>query len=248
MESLNDIVALKNLDSVDFMFMYDKREYYIPAGQIKRFPRFLADHCLKHFIDYLITKNGGRTNNVDLRKEWAAKIVIEVETFDEPPRKSAADELDERVGNMNRKSDLDSILGRHREAVDQRPYQVKVDGKGQEIKDSAVVIEPPAPKTPPPAAPTTPAQPAKATEGADGGNDEFDGLSDPTQPKPGEPTAAPAAELPTKAQLLEYAVKVVGMTKTNDKGEVDKSWKTLERMTVPQLIKELQYPLPGEDE
>lgn len=109
-----DIVALHNIDSEDFTFEYDRSQgnppYTIPAGQIKRFPRFLAAHALKHLIDKLITKTQKKTNNETLRAELRSQIVVDEETFQEGPIKTQADELKEKVDSMNKSSDLEKIL------------------------------------------------------------------------------------------------------------------------------------------
>ena len=55
-----DTVSIQNIDDEDFIFEYDKSKgnypYIIPAGQVKRFPRFLAEHAVKHLIDKILNK------------------------------------------------------------------------------------------------------------------------------------------------------------------------------------------------
>jgi len=98
---LYDTVAIKNIDDEDFIFEYGRSEvnhpYVIPAGQIKRFPRFLAEHAVKHLIDKLLNKRKERTNNPVLRQSLAEEIVIAEEVLQQPPVKSEADILKERV-------------------------------------------------------------------------------------------------------------------------------------------------------
>lgn len=234
MQTIHDIVTLKNVDNEDFEFMYDKRPYYMPVGQLRRFPRFLADHAVKHLVDKLCNKNDVRTSDDAARARFAAQIVVQVETFEEPPARTQADITADRVAELNKPSDLEQILGKRKEVVDQTPHDVVVDSKGHETP----YAPPAAPTTPPVAAqaPTQPTTPAVAPAATDEqGSDEFAGLKDKSQPTP---PATTVPDMPSKATLLAYAKDTLKMNTDEPKTK-----KALERMTVPQLIKELDYPL-----
>lgn len=235
MQTIHDIVTLKNIDGEDFEFMYDKRLYFIPAGQVRRFPRFLADHAVKHLVDKLCNKHELRTSDEAARARFAAQIVVQVETFDEPTARSQADITAERVAELNKPSDLEQILSKRKEVVDQTPHTVVVDAAGHETP----FVPPAAPVTPlaPAQAPTTPAAPAVTPPATDEQEDKgFAGLKDKSQPTP---PAVTAPEMPSKAQLLAYAKDTLKMNTDEPKTK-----KALERMTVPQLIKELDYTMP----
>src|SRR3990167_6814495 len=109
-----DIVAIQNIDDEDFVFEYDRSRgnypHVIPAGQVKRFPRFLAEHAVKHLIDKILNKRKERTNNDPLRQALAEQIVINEEVLQQPPVKSEAERLKETVDNLNRPSELELVL------------------------------------------------------------------------------------------------------------------------------------------
>ena len=116
--ALYDTVAIQNVDDEDFIFEYDKSRgnypYVIPAGQVKRFPRFLAEHAVKHLIDKILNKRKERTNHEVLRQSLAEQIVIAEEVLQQPPVKSEADRLKERVDNLNNPSELEMVLKKNR--------------------------------------------------------------------------------------------------------------------------------------
>ena len=113
-----DIITLQNIDSEDFVFEYAKSEgnppYNIPAGEVKRFPRFLAEHALKHLIDKILTKQKQKINNQEARMELASQIVIDEETFQSPVVKSEAERQREMVEELNKPSELDTILAKNK--------------------------------------------------------------------------------------------------------------------------------------
>lgn len=116
-----DIISIQNIDDEDFIFDYDKSKggysHVIPAGEVKRLPRFLANHGLKHLIDKIIMKKyhpKKRINDKILRSELASQIVIGEEVFQKPPEKSKAVVLQEKIDKLNRPSELDSILEKRR--------------------------------------------------------------------------------------------------------------------------------------
>jgi len=118
-----DIVSLQNIDSEDFYFEYDRSAgnspYMIPAGEIKRFPRFLAEHALKHLIDKILTKRKARTNNESARVELASQIVIDQEIFKQANVKTEAEVLNDQITEINKPSDLDNVLAKAKEKAKQ---------------------------------------------------------------------------------------------------------------------------------
>ena len=120
-----DVVALQNIDDEDFVFEYDRSRgnypYMIPAGQIKRFPRFLAEHALKHLIDKILTKRKEKTSNGNLRQALASEIVINEEVFQKPVVENEADKMRKEIDRMNQPSELESILKKQRAADNQEP-------------------------------------------------------------------------------------------------------------------------------
>ena len=112
------IIALHNIDTEDFTFEYDRSSgnypYTIPAGEIRRFPAFLASHALKHLIDKILTKRNIKTDNETARAELREQIVISEEAFQQEKQKTEAEVLKEQVETLNRPSELDMILEKRR--------------------------------------------------------------------------------------------------------------------------------------
>lgn len=121
-----DIIAIQNIDDEDFVFVYNKSEgnypNVIPAGEVKRFPRFLARHAIKHLIDKILNKRKERTNNQPARDALAEQIVIDEEVIQQPPKKSDVDELQENIENLNRESELDTVLKKHQD--EKKPNEI----------------------------------------------------------------------------------------------------------------------------
>jgi hypothetical protein len=141
-----DIIAIQNIDTEDFVFEYDKSKgnppYTIPAGEVKRFPRFLARHAVKHLIDKILTKRDARINNENAREDLLTQIVIDEETFQSGVKKTEAEMLQEKVEAMNKPSELDKILAQKKEIKPQQPPTLpttekvveKFDGLEEEVK------------------------------------------------------------------------------------------------------------------
>lgn len=185
-----DIVALHNIDGEDFIFEYDKSQgnypYTIPAGQIKRFPRFLAEHALKHLIDKILTKQKKRINNEVDRIELASQIVVEEETFQQKPTRNSAEVLAEEVESMNKPSDLEKVLERQKEEVPPTPVKTQ---------------------------PTTEEKPAEKFEGLEMGEEPLRGDEEDTTEPMGAPlpSADQVPYVPSRAEIYRYAEKQ-GMT------------------------------------
>jgi hypothetical protein len=217
MDSLSDIITLQNIDNEDFDFAYDKRPYIIRAGQVRRFPRFLANHALKHLIDKILTKRKIRTNHETHRADLAEKIVIDVENYDDAPVRTEADMLNEKIDTLNRPSDLENVLKKHR---DTKPVDT------EEVVTTTAAPEPPvmAPET---TAPPTP-EPAPIDEDED---------EETKTPAPDAPKDMPLK--PSRSELMDYAKNTLKMN-TDDK----KTKASFGKMTVDELIKGLDYPYP----
>ena len=114
-----DIVTLHNIDSDDFVFEYNKSEggypYTIKANAVSRFPRFLAEHALKHLIDKVLNKRKMKTNNETVRQELAMQIVVEEEVFQKGAQKTEAERQHEMVKELNKPSDLEMVLKKYKE-------------------------------------------------------------------------------------------------------------------------------------
>jgi len=117
-----DMVALQNIDDEDFVFSYDASQgnpaYVIPAGDVKRFPRFLANHALKHLIDKIITKankSGAGTSNLEVRRDLMSQIVVGEETMETVSPKSDSEQVQDAIELANKPSELDRILDKKRE-------------------------------------------------------------------------------------------------------------------------------------
>lgn len=155
-----DIITLHNVDSEEFIFEYDRSggnpPYSIPAGEARRFPRFLAEHALKHLIDKILTKQDKKINNEVARQELASQIVIEEESFQRESQPSEAERLRAEVEKLNKPSDLDAVLAKARPPqaevtsplVFQEPVvEEKFEGLEQPLKgdevDTTIVAPPP---------------------------------------------------------------------------------------------------------
>lgn len=113
-----DTVAIQNIDTEDFVFEYDRSRgnypYVIPAGEVKRFPRFLAEHAVKHLIDKILNRKDILTNNTVQRQALAEQIVVSEEVLQQAPQKTETEVLQERIDKLNKPSELESVLDKHR--------------------------------------------------------------------------------------------------------------------------------------
>lgn len=116
LRSSHDVVTLHNIDSEDFTFEFDSSRgnypYTIKAGTVARFPRFLADHALKHLIDKLLNKQKIKTNNEAARANLRDKIYVGEEVFQQGPQEGEAEQLKREVEALNAPSDLEKVLSR----------------------------------------------------------------------------------------------------------------------------------------
>ena len=113
---LHDIVTIKNITDEDFVFEYDRSRgnypYTIKAGAIARFPRFLAEHAMKHLIDKILIGDKKRVDNEAAREDAQSRIFIGEEVFQQKPENADAEILRKQVEQLNQPSDLDKVLAR----------------------------------------------------------------------------------------------------------------------------------------
>ncbi len=186
-----DVIALHNIDDEDFVFEFDKSSgnlpYTIPAGEVRRFPKFIARHGLKHLVDKILIKNG-KTNQLNLqaaRDELGSQIVVDEEKFSRGEEKSKTQQLKEEVERMNKPSDLDNILAKHKP---------KKDKKAKEINPKSEIQDVP-----------------KVEEKFEGLDDKkVVDTTDTTEDKP--KMRREDMPVPTKRDIYMYAVNILGMT------------------------------------
>ncbi len=215
--SQHTIVAIQNVDDEDFMFEYNTSEgnapWVIPAGEVARFPQFLAKHALKHLIDKILNKRNERTNNETLRMELANQIVVGEEVSRQKPELSKAEKLRLELEELNKPSTLEAILEKRREAKAHEKKIVKSEGEKKEVGEKFEGLE----KEEPPKEPTDKTPPKGDTE--------------VLKTKEGKVKA-----LPTRKELYTFAEKEMNMV-------LDKKSKIkFDKMKVTDLITELQYP------
>ena len=234
--SLHDIVTIRNVDIDDFTFEYGRAEgnypYVIKAGAIARFPRFLAKHAMKHMINQILNRKGIRTDNESARAELQNMIFVEEEVFQQAPEEAEGDRMKKQIEELNKPSDLEAVLARHKEKT--KPVN----------PSNNVVVGVGAPNL----TGTTPEVSDKPDEEVFAGVEDervarkkgFAGSEiDLTDDKPATPVAKPK---PTRAELFSYAAKQgLVLDEKDDKGSTLRS--KLEKMKIDEVIKELDYPL-----
>lgn len=114
-----DIVTIKNIDTEDFEFSYNRsapgsRTYTIKAGDTANYPRFLADHAVSHLIDQVLTSKKIRTNDKMMRLKYAQKIVISEQIILPEVQPTEGEKLAKQVEDLNKGSELESILAKNR--------------------------------------------------------------------------------------------------------------------------------------
>jgi len=238
METMHDIVSLHNIDDEDFIFEYNRAAgnlpYIIKVGDIRRFPRFLAQHALVHLIDKIMTKRKMKTNNLEMRNDLGAQIVVEVETFQQENRPTEAERLRKDVEELNKPSELDSILQKKKDAAANQPVDKDILPPLPEDQEDFAGLkpEPPIPEPEPVPTPVPTPEPLPAPEPV-------------LVPEPVVvnhfDVDHPAPEMPTRAQLMDYAKNTLKMTLD------DKTTKDFEHLKVAELIKALDYPMEGDN-
>jgi len=137
MATRNIIVTLQNIDDEDFVFEYNASEgnppYLMPAGEVVRYPDFIARLALKHLIDKILNKRNERTDNEALRTELANQIVIGEESAPQKAALTEAQRLIKEVEELNKPSALDSVLAKRKEENDYK-REAKKEEKKQTIE------------------------------------------------------------------------------------------------------------------
>jgi len=221
MEDFSTIVTLHNIDDEDFVFEYNKSEgnspYVMPCGEVARYPKFLADHALKHLIDKILTKKGVKTNNEIARTEVANQIVIGAESIRGEPKPTEVERLRKEVEELNKSSTLDAILARRKAEKEEKKEETPVE---------------------------TPARPEDVTEKFEGlEKNEVDEKLD--EIKKVEEEAKKVMPMPTRTELLDYAAKQnLVLDEPNKEGKTLRQIYTT--MKISDLVAELQYPLDEE--
>jgi hypothetical protein len=217
-QDFSEIVTIHNIDDEDFEFSYNASEgnapYTIPAGEVARYPKFLADHALKHLIDKILTKKNIKTNNELARMEVANQIVIGSESIRGEPKLNEAEKLRKEVEELNKSSTLDAILAR-RKAEKEEPKKVEETPTTERTEDVT-----------------------EKFEGLEEKKEEVDKKLEEIK----EEEAKKVIPMPTRTELLDYAVKQNLVL-----DEPNKEGKTLRQiyatMKIEDLVKELQFPL-----
>ena len=107
--NLYNIVTIQNIDNEPFEFAHNSTPYLLLAGEVKNFPKFIADLAVKHLIDKVLEKQdrtGKSMANSAMRADLASRIVRKEEKYARPANPSD----DDVVASMNPKSDLDRAL------------------------------------------------------------------------------------------------------------------------------------------
>jgi len=116
-----DIVTIQNVDVNEFTFEFNKsqgtRPYTIKAGEVARYPRFLADHAVSKLIDQILTRKKLRTNDKMMRLKYAQKIVLSEEIILPETKVSEGELLNKKVDELNKVSELENILSKKRNVV-----------------------------------------------------------------------------------------------------------------------------------
>lgn len=126
-----DIVTIQNIDIEDFVFEYNRsagtRPYTIKAGEIARYPRFLADHAVSKLIDQILTRKKIRTNDKMMRLKYAQKIVLSEEIILPENKVSEGERLNKKVDELNKVSELENILAKKRAGNPEDNYVLPED-------------------------------------------------------------------------------------------------------------------------
>ena len=226
------------MDDEDFTFEYDRISgappYTIPAGQIKRFPRYIARHGVKHLIDHILTKRKFKINNQVLRDNLAREIVVDEEVFAQQHVETEAERLQKEIEKLNQPSDLELVLARSRASQKGQEPPKPPTAVGTQPKMAGEPVADEKPK------PTIKDEKFDQIdkEKEEGTLPELDLDEKLDEPTPVTPTQSDKTiTLPTKEALKEFATTEMGMTWD------DKMQESFKKLSVKQLINYLQYPL-----
>ena len=196
----------------------------IPAGEIARYPKALAEHALKHLVDKILTKKGVKTNHEVARGEVMNQVVIGSESIRGERTLTETEKLRAKVEELNKTSTLDSILERRK---------LEKDESNKPTEEVA-----------------TTETPADNVERFDG----LEKLEDKPEDKPvatnlnetlyeiKKEEETKVIPMPTRQELLDYAVaQNLVLDEPNKEGKTLRE--TYIKMKVEDLVRELNYPL-----
>ena len=211
-----DVVTLRNVDEEDFVFEYDRSAgnfpHVIPAGEIRRFPRFLAEHALKHLIDKILNKRKERTSHEALRAELASQIVVDEEVIQKQPVISEAERQQKQIEELNKPSDLETLLKKHRAEEPQENIGTQPNMDQLPVKEE------------------------EKFEGLAPGEEPLKGDELDTTEKPVVETKEEVKPVPTRKEIYDYGEKTLNLVMD------EKLKAKLEKMNVPDLLKEIGDP------
>jgi hypothetical protein len=95
-------VTLKNPTSEDFKWSASGKPYLLPAGAVRIYPGYVANLCVKHFVDKMMNEDSKKDPNVEkrmtnwlARAEYADKIIVKEDRVHEEINEGIEMEVDE---------------------------------------------------------------------------------------------------------------------------------------------------------
>jgi len=83
-----EVINFINISGEEFIGMWGGQEYRVGAGEIKQYPKFLAEHLAKHLVDKILIQSGKDYGSDALRKPLLDRILtMEVLVHDPMPAK-----------------------------------------------------------------------------------------------------------------------------------------------------------------
>lgn len=108
------IITIQNIDDEDFTFEFNSTggnaPYLIRAGEVVRYPDFLANHAVKHLITKILNKRKNLTDHLELRQELADEIIIGEEKQQKKPSMDKATKLVAKITELNKKTVFSEVL------------------------------------------------------------------------------------------------------------------------------------------
>jgi hypothetical protein len=223
-DELYKIVTLKNVDNEDFVFSVDKVPYLFKAGEVRNFPKFMANLAVKHLIDKILEKRdkeGKLMTNPKEREALASQIVVGEEQYDRPHVPSTQ----EIVEQINQPSDIDTALARNRDRLKTETPVVSLPTPDLSTISVPVI---PVSSTLPIKEVITPDN--KTTEGLKTGSDNQEGHVASSETEEFEGLKSPARD-----EMLAYAKNILKLDIEDKKTKA-----AFAKMTDEELFKELQ--------
>ena len=219
MATSNKIITLQNVDDEDFTFEYNASEgnppYLIKAGEVVRYPEFLAKKANEKLITKILNKRGERTDNRTLRLELADQIIIDTEKIAQVTEPTETEKLRQEVTKLNQPSTLDTILRKRKaEKKQTEKVQERVEKGKSEIEEKFEGL--------PEAKPEEPKVEEKLTE----------------EPKPKEVKAKP-----TREELYTHAKTKMNLVIDQPDKDGKTLEQKFSKMKIDDLITELDYPM-----